>query len=119
MNKNEVITASDIQELLLDIGIPTNLLGFSYITSAIQLSLTNVEYTFRMTKLLYIDIAKKFNTSPASVERCIRHAIEVGWNCGSIELIEKIFRNSINSARGIPTNSQFITRLCLYFETES
>ena len=115
MKGNDNFIANDIQELLLDSGIPTNLLGFAYITSAVQLALNNVEYTFRMTKLLYIDVAKQFNTSPKSVERCIRHAITVGWSCGSTECIDQIFKNSINPARGVPTNSQFITRLYLYF----
>jgi len=111
--KNEEISVSEIQELLLDIGLSPSLTGFQYITLAEQLALRDESYLRHVTKLLYIDIAVKYNNTPASVERCIRHAIATAWNHGSVEQISKLFRNSINPKKGVPTNSQFLA--CLYF----
>lgn len=117
MKENDFITGQ-IQELLFEIGIPANLMGFTYIVTALQIALLNREYIYRMTKILYAEVAKQYEASPASVERCIKYAITVGWTCGNAECIEQIFKHSINPARGVPTNSQFITRLYLFFTTQ-
>lgn len=112
-------TTSDIKLLLLEIGIPANLLGFAYISYAVQLALDNrEEYAFRMSKQLYIDVAHHFHTSQPSVERCMRHAIITAWSYGNPTCIDQIFKNSINPKKGFPTNSQFITSLCLYYITQ-
>ncbi len=107
-------STKEIQELLLDIGMPSNLAGFQYITYAIQLALDDEAYLYHVTKLLYIDVAQKFHTNPSSIERCIRHAINVAWMYGSMEEIKKLFRNSVNPNKGVPTNSQFLARLHFY-----
>ena len=111
-------TTSHIRVLLLDIGIPANFLGFIYIVYAVQLALDNSKYAFKMTKELYIDVATHYHTSHIAVERCIRYAIATGMEYGSAELIGEIFSNSINPKRGVPTNSQFITSLCLYIKRQ-
>ena len=107
-------TISDIRLLLLEIGIPANFLGFTYIVYAVQLALDNPEYSYRMSKQLYIEVAQHFHTTRPSIERCMRHAIATGMEHGSTDLIQQIFKNSINPNKGVPTNSQFITSLCLY-----
>ena len=61
-----------------------------------------------VTKILYPDIAKKYHTTPNSVERAIRHAIEVAWGRGDMDAIEEIFGYTIKEGRGKPTNSEFI-----------
>lgn len=111
-------TITNIRLLLLEIGIPTNLLGFAYIAYAVDLVLNNPEYSFRMSKQLYIDVAIYFRTSQSCVERCMRHAISTAWSYGNPACIEQIFKNSINPKKGVPTNSQFITSLCLYYMTQ-
>lgn len=105
---------SHIRMLLLEIGIPANLLGFTYIVYAVQLALTNSEYSLRITKQLYIDVAYHFSVKPACVEKCMRKAIATGMEYGRVELIERIFGSSINPEKGVPTNSQFIASVCLY-----
>ena len=112
--KKGKINVSEIQELLLDIGLSPSLIGFQYITYAEELALMDEEYLRHVTKLLYIDIASKYHTTPTSVERCIRHAITTAWTRGSKEQINKLFRNSINPSKGVPTNSQFLARLYFY-----
>ena len=61
-----------------------------------------------ITKLLYPTIAKKYKTPSSSVERAIRHAIEVAWSRGKVELLEEMFGYTISSGKGKPTNSEFI-----------
>mgnify|MGYP003291668549 CR=1 FL=1 len=111
--------AKEIQDLLLNIGTPTNLKGFRYITYAVQLILANPDTaTIKIVDGLYVDVAKKYNTTASSVERGIRHAIGVTWTNGNLEYIYKLFRNSINPLKGSPTNTQFIMRLYYYFATQ-
>ena len=61
-----------------------------------------------ITKLLYPSIAKKYKTTSSSVERAIRHAIEVAWGRGKIEVIEEMFGYTVSAGKGKPTNSEFI-----------
>ena len=61
-----------------------------------------------ITKFLYPTFAKNYKTTSSSVERAIRHAIEVAWSRGKVELLEEMFGYTISSGKGKPTNSEFI-----------
>lgn len=112
------VTTKQIHETLLKIGIPPNLYGYSYILYSIELILENPEYMYRITKGLYIDVAIHFNSSPARVERAIRNAINAAWLRGDYDYISHIFYNCVNSQRGVPSNSLFLSRLYHYFITQ-
>ena len=64
-----------------------------------------------ITKVLYPEIAKFFKTTPSRVERAIRHAIEVAWDRGNIEILNSYFGYTIDSNKGKPTNSEFIAMI--------
>ena len=64
-----------------------------------------------ITKFLYPAIAKKYKTTSSSVERTIRHAIEVAWRRGNLETLEEVFGNTVCAGRGKPTNSEFMALL--------
>ena len=64
-----------------------------------------------VTKVLYPTVAKKYNTTPSRVERAIRHAIEVAWDRGDIEVLQKFFGYTVSNIKGKPTNSEFIARI--------
>ena len=64
-----------------------------------------------VTKVLYPAVAKKFNTTPSRVERAIRHAIEVAWDRGDIETLQKFFGYTVSNIKGKPTNSEFIAMI--------
>lgn len=70
-----------------------------------------------VTKRLYPSVAKIYNTTSSRVERAIRHAIEVAWDRGDVEVLTSYFGYTIHTSRGKPTNSEFIAlisdRLCL------
>lgn len=113
--KNELIKVSHIQDVLLDIGIPSNLLGFGYICHAEQMAFEKGEECLRhLTKCLYVDVASLCGTTPSRVERAIRHAISTAWNVGDVDTINRIFRNSVNPLKGVPTNGQFLSRIYYY-----
>ncbi len=71
----------------------------------------DVELLGSITKVLYPDIAKKFDTTPSRVERAIRHAIEVAWNRGNYESISKMFGYTVHHLKSKPTNSEFIAMI--------
>ncbi|MBR5583055.1 MAG: sporulation initiation factor Spo0A C-terminal domain-containing protein [Lachnospiraceae bacterium] len=114
MNGRE-ISETEIESVLLNIGVPTNLSGFLYLTIAEKLVVENPEYIKRIVKGIYFDIAAQCGTTPVSVERCIRHAIAVAWLHGNYEYINFLFGNSVDPLKDKPTNSQFISRLYYYF----
>ena len=98
----------EVTEVLHDIGIPAHIKGYLYLREAICLVVQRVELLGGVTKELYPSIAKRYQTTPSRVERAIRHAIEVAWNRGNVDLIHSLFGHTINSDRGKPTNSEFI-----------
>lgn len=98
----------EVTEVLHEIGIPAHIKGYLYLREAICLVMQRVELLGGVTKELYPSIAKRFQTTPSRVERAIRHAIEVAWNRGNVDLIHSLFGHTVNSDRGKPTNSEFI-----------
>ena len=104
----------EIHDLLLKIGIPPHLRGYSYITYAMELILLDPNNIYSICKGLYIDIAKRYGTTPAGVERSIRTAINVAWKYGNREFIDNIFQNYTRADKGVPTNSAFLARLFYY-----
>ena len=101
----------DVTNILLEIGIPAHIKGYQYIREGIIMSFYDRNMLHYITKFLYPSIAKKYKTTSSSVERTIRHAIEVAWRRGSMEILEEIFGNTVCSGKGKPTNSEFMALL--------
>ena len=106
--KNDIEAKRRVTELMLELGMPAHLRGYHYLREAILLSMENMELVGSITKLLYPEIAKAFQTTNIKVERAIRSVIEIGWERGNEELIEKIFGYSRMHGKTRPTNSEFI-----------
>lgn len=100
-----------VTQMIHDVGVPAHIKGYQYIREAIMLAVQNEEILNSVTKALYPTLSQKFSTTPSRVERAIRHAIEVAWNRGQIEMHEKIFGYTVNSNKGKPTNSEFIAMI--------
>ena len=64
--------------------------------------------TNAITKVLYPQVAKTFQTTPSRVERAIRHAIEVAWDRGDLDTLQRFFGYTVSNTKGKPTNSEFI-----------
>lgn len=101
----------EVTKIIRDLGIPAHIKGYQYLREGILLTVEDVNMMNYITKLLYPTIAKKYKTTSNSVERAIRHAIEVAWNRGKAELLEEMFGYTISTGRGKPTNSQFIAMI--------
>ncbi|MBQ6497117.1 MAG: sporulation transcription factor Spo0A [Bacilli bacterium] len=97
-----------INRTLHELGIPSHIKGYQYIKEGIVLVYMNPELIRRITKELYPEIANKYEASVASVEKAIRHAIDISWNRGDWELMEELFGHSIDIDKAKPTNSEFI-----------
>ena len=96
-----------ITNTLHELGVPSHINGYNYIRDAINIVYAKNE-THYITKDLYTEIANKYDSTPPRIERSIRHAIDISWNRGNWELMEKIFGNSIDIEKAKPTNSEFI-----------
>lgn len=64
-----------------------------------------------LTDLLYPEIAAANQSTPARVERAIRHSIEKAWGRGNTAMQHKIFGYSYSPIIGKPTNGGYIARL--------
>jgi two-component system response regulator (stage 0 sporulation protein A) len=102
---------TEITTLLHEIGVPAHIRGYLYIREAITMVYYNVEILGNITKVLYPEVARKFNTTSSRVERAIRHAIEVAWVRGNIDAISDIFSYTISYHKSKPTNSEFIAMI--------
>ena len=100
-----------ITAIIKEIGVPAHIKGYAYLREAIQMVYYDIELLSSVTKILYPEIAKKFNTTPSRVERAIRHAIEVAWNRGSYENISELFGYTVHHMKSKPTNSEFIAMI--------
>ena len=101
----------NISKMLHSLGMPSHIKGYQYVREAISMVYSNPEIVGGITKELYPELASKFDTTVSRVERAIRHAIEVSWNRGNIDLMEEIFGHSVDIDRAKPTNSEFIVTL--------
>lgn len=75
------------------------------------MSVENPEIINAVTKQLYPSVAKRYETTSSRVERAIRHAIEVAWDRGDVDILNSYFGYTIHNSRGKPTNSEFIAMI--------
>ncbi|MGM7681502.1 sporulation transcription factor Spo0A [Cytobacillus sp. Hm23] len=106
-SKHKNLDAS-ITSIIHEIGVPAHIKGYLYLREAISMVYNDIELLGSITKVLYPDIAKKYNTTASRVERAIRHAIEVAWSRGNIESISSLFGYTVSMSKAKPTNSEFI-----------
>ena len=102
---------SMVTDVIHEIGVPAHIKGYQYLREAIILTINDMEMINAVTKVLYPEVAKKFDTTPSRVERAIRHAIEVAWDRGDIEVLQKYFGYTVSNIKGKPTNSEFIAMI--------
>ncbi|MCL2588726.1 MAG: sporulation transcription factor Spo0A, partial [Oscillospiraceae bacterium] len=109
--RQEKSLESVVTEVIHEIGVPAHIKGYKYLREAIMLTVRDMEIINAVTKVLYPEVAKKFSTTPSRVERAIRHAIEVAWDRGDLEVLQKFFGYTVSNIKGKPTNSEFIAMI--------
>ena len=97
-----------VSGMLLEIGIPARLKGYSYLREAIIRTLADQKMLGAVTTVLYPRVAAAFDSTPSRVERDIRHAIEVAWDRGDLDALQRFFGHTVSNTKGKPTNSEFI-----------
>ena len=100
-----------ITKTLHELGVPSHIKGYLYIREGITLVYYKPEIIGGITKELYPEIAKKYDSTVSRVEGAIRHAIEVSWNRGNWDLMEEMFGHSVDIDKAKPTNSEFIVTI--------
>ena len=100
-----------VSEILHNLGIPSHIRGYQYIRDGILMIYKNEKYVNFITKEIYPELALKYDTTPSRVERAIRHAIEISWERGDVELMEKLFGHSVDFDRSKPTNAEYLNTI--------
>lgn len=100
-----------VTNIIHEIGVPAHIKGYQYLREAILISVEDMEVINAVTKVLYPEVAKRYNTTPSRVERAIRHAIEVAWDRGDLETLQKYFGYTVSNIKGKPTNSEFVAMI--------
>ncbi|MCM1364103.1 MAG: sporulation transcription factor Spo0A [Faecalibacterium sp.] len=100
-----------ISDIMRQIGVPAHIKGYQYLRQSIILTVKDPELMHAVTKILYPTVAKQNKTTSSRVERAIRHAIEVAWDRGDVDVLSSYFGYTIQNTRGKPTNSEFIAMI--------
>lgn len=99
---------SIVTDVIHEIGVPAHIKGYQYLREAIIIAVNDMDVINAITKVLYPQVAKTFGTTPSRVERAIRHAIEVAWDRGDLDTLQRFFGYTVSNTKGKPTNSEFI-----------
>ena len=100
-----------VTEIIHQIGIPAHIKGYQYVREAIVIAVQDMDVINAVTKVLYPEVARRYSTTPSRVERAVRHAIEVAWDRGDLETLQRYFGYTVSNTKGKPTNSEFIAMI--------
>lgn len=101
-----------ISTLLQELKIPASIKGYGFLREAIKAVYADGEM-IRVSKILYPALAKKHNTTATSVERAIRHAIEVSYDRN---YFHPLYQRGYQDKK--PSNSEFIALIVDKFNLE-
>ena len=107
----EVELEMRVTSIIHDIGVPAHIKGYQYLREAIIMTVNDMDTINAITKALYPTVAKRYKTTSSRVERAIRHAIEVAWDRGDVEVLNGFFGYTVSNIKGKPTNSEFISMI--------
>ena len=108
VSKHDLSLKSIITSIIHEIGVPAHIKGYQYLREAIMMTVEDMDSINAVTKVLYPAVAREYKTTASRVERAIRHAIEVAWDRGDLEVLQKYFGYTVSNSKGKPTNSEFI-----------
>ncbi len=103
--------ADMVTDVIHKIGVPSYSNGFQYLQKMILLAMQDEELMNVMTKLLYPKVAEAFCTTPARVERAVRHTIEAAWGQGDPDTMRRFFGYAVSDGGVKPTNGEFISQI--------
>ena len=100
-----------VTAIIHEIGVPAHIKGYQYLREAIMIAVQDMDVINAVTKVLYPEVARRYSTTPSRVERAVRHAIEVAWDRGDLETLQRYFGYTVSNTKGKPTNSEFIAMI--------
>lgn len=100
-----------VTSIIHEVGVPAHIKGYQYVREAIVIAVQDMEVINAVTKVLYPEVARRYNTTPSRVERAVRHAIETAWDRGDLETLQRYFGYTVSNTKGKPTNSEFIAMI--------
>jgi len=110
IKKEEVLYNIHLTELISKelnvLAVPLHVKGYHYIKDSVQLVVESNDQVLRITKDIYPVIAQKSDTTATSVERAIRHAIDITLTRGPMDIISEYFKNELFNNK--ITNKEFI-----------
>ncbi|MGI6360864.1 MAG: sporulation transcription factor Spo0A [Bacillota bacterium] len=110
-NLEECNIELEVTKVIHQMGVPAHIKGYQYLRDAIILVVNDIGLIGAVTKELYPMVAENHDTTASRVERAIRHAVELAWDRGNVDMMNKYFGYTINIERGKPTNSEFIAMI--------
>ena len=114
-----MIECEEIGELLEQLGLDRKEKGFERLSYAIAVTAKEFERAGSVTKLLYPDLAKHFQTTPEKIERSLRHLIEKSWEKGEKTRFDELFGYHRDNSEIRPTNSEYIAILADWIRSGS
>ena len=100
-----------VTDIIKEIGVPAHVKGYCYLRTAIMLTSRRPDLIYAMTKELYPAVGDIYDTTAQRVERAIRHAIELAWDNGDMNILSVYFSYRIRKSTDKPTNSEFIATI--------
>lgn len=105
-----------IKLTLIKIGIRCDLIGFVYLCYAVELVILDPELSFHLCKELYVKIGEKFNVAKtSSIERSIRHAIDIAQVEKNFLILNEMFGSLLYSINDKPTSGELIRLVAEYY----
>lgn len=108
---DEKTVESLVTRILHEIGVPAHIKGYQYVRETIILAVKDEDNSNAILKCRYDEVANLFNTTAKKVESAIRHAVEVAWDRGDLNTLQRFFGYTVSNTRGKPTNTEFISIL--------
>lgn len=105
-----------VQTELEEMGFRHKMLGFRYLLDAIVLCVDREEDSIHVSSWIYPEIAGRWNTTEARVERAMRWAIEQVFVKANIVLLHRHYPFEYDDENGRPSNSEFILNMAGKFE---
>lgn len=101
----------EVTAVIHEVGVPAHIKGYQYVREAIVIAVQDMDVINAVTKVLYPEVARRYSTTPSRVERAVCHAIEVAWDRGDLETLQRYFGYTVSNTKGKPTNSEFIAMI--------
>ena len=102
-----------IQTLLRQLGIHGTYKGYYYLQTAMEIALEDEHNLLLYSKMIFPAVARKYNSTPARVERDIRTVIAHCWECPGRAKLQEIAPYKMEKQ---PTVGEFIDIVYWYLK---